>query len=135
MSKSLLSSHSYINTDFHLQGDATAGADGGPVMAQYAQQALQKCPKTKVVLGGYSEGSMVVHNAANALSAGQVAGAVLFGDPFKMFGVGKLAPGSVREFCALGDPVCENGFNVLAHVSYGADAQTAAQFLIKAAGV
>jgi predicted esterase len=103
-------------------------------MANYVTQVLQQCPN-KVVLGGYSEGAMVVHNAANSLSADQVAAAVLFSDLFKMFGEGKLSASSVKEFCALGDPVCENGFNVLAHVSYGADAKTAVQFLVQAAGV
>jgi hypothetical protein len=118
-----------------IQGDATAGADGGPTMAKYVTQALRQCPDTKVVLGGYSESAMVVHNAANSLSAGQITAAVLFGDPFKMSAIGKLSASNVKEFCALGDPVCENGFNVLPYVSYGADARTAAQFLVQAAGI
>jgi hypothetical protein len=78
---------------------------------------------------------MVMHNAANSLSAGQFTAAVLFGDPVKMFGVGKLSASNVKELCALGDPVCENVFNVLAHVFYGADANTAAQLLAQAAGI
>lgn len=78
---------------------------------------------------------MIVHNAVNALSAGQITAAVLFGDPFKMFDVGKLSTSNVKEFRALGDPVCDNDFNVLAHVSYGADAKTVAQFLVQAAGI
>jgi hypothetical protein len=78
---------------------------------------------------------MIVHNAANSPSVGQLATAILFGDPFKMFGVEKLPASNVKEFCALGDPVFKNGFNVLAHVSYRADAKTAAQFLIQAAGI
>lgn len=52
-----------------------------------------------------------------------------------MFDVGKLSTSNVKEFRALGDPVCDNGFNVLAHVSYGADAKTVAQFLVQAAGI
>lgn len=104
-------------------------------MAKLVKQALQQCPKTTVVLGGYSQGAMVVHNAANQLSANQVAGAVLFGDPFKMQSVGKLASSKVKEFCAVGDPVCENGADVMAHLSYGKDAKEAAQFLVKAAGI
>ncbi|KAJ5996330.1 hypothetical protein N7522_007990 [Penicillium canescens] len=115
--------------------NVSLGANGGPVMAKLVKQALSQCPKTKVVLGGYSQGSMVVHNAANSLSADQVSGAVLFGDPFKAQAVGKLDSSKVKEYCATGDPVCLNGANVLAHLSYGSDAKEAAQFLIKAAGL
>lgn len=104
-------------------------------MASLVEQALKQCPNTEVVLGGYSQGSMVVHNAANRLTATKVAGAVLFGDPFKAETVGKLSSSKVKEFCASGDPVCENGVDVLAHLSYGSDAKEAAQFLIQAASI
>ncbi|OJJ96630.1 hypothetical protein ASPACDRAFT_63532 [Aspergillus aculeatus ATCC 16872] len=116
-------------------GNMNMGASGGPKMASLVKQALSQCPNTKVVLGGYSQGSMVVHNAASSLSAGQIQAAVLFGDPLKMTSVGKLASSKVKEFCAVGDPVCENGVNVMAHLSYGSDAQTAAQFLVSAVGL
>lgn len=111
------------------------GASGGPDMAKLVKQALSQCPKTTVVLGGYSQGAMVVHNAANQLGANQIAGAVLFGDPLKTQPVGKLDSSKVKEYCALGDPVCANGANAMAHLSYGNDAKEAAQFLVKAAGV
>ncbi|KAL5363588.1 cutinase-domain-containing protein [Aspergillus floccosus] len=116
-------------------GNAAMGAEGGPQMAQLVQQALKQCANTKVVLGGYSQGAMVVHNAANKLSSGQVSGAVLFGDPFRSQAVANVDASKVKEFCAQGDPVCLNGGNVIAHISYGANAEEAAQFLIKAAGV
>ncbi|KAJ5674149.1 hypothetical protein N7462_009588 [Penicillium macrosclerotiorum] len=117
------------------ESNVAMGSNGGPIMANLVEQALKQCPDTKVVLGGYSQGAMVVHNAANRLTATQVAGAVLFGDPFKAEAVGKLSSSKVKEFCASGDPVCENGFNVMAHLSYGSDANEAAQFLIQAAGI
>jgi hypothetical protein len=110
------------------------GASGGPAMAKLVKQALSQCPKTKVLLGGYSQGAMVVHNAANSLDAGQITAAVLFGDPLKAQGVGKLTSDKVKEFCNMGDPVCLNGGNVMAHITYGSDAETAAKFLIEAAG-
>ncbi|EAU37794.1 predicted protein [Aspergillus terreus NIH2624] len=116
-------------------GNAAMGAEGGPQMAQLVQQALKQCANTKVVLGGYSQGAMVVHNAASKLSSGQVSGAVLFGDPFRSQAVENVESSKVKEFCAQGDPVCLNGANVIAHISYGADAEEAAQFLIKSAGV
>ncbi|KAL4992195.1 cutinase [Aspergillus falconensis] len=114
-------------------GNAALGGSGGPKMASLVETALKQCPDTKVVLGGYSQGAMVVHSAASKLSSGQVAGAVTFGDPFK-----SQKPDNIdqfKTFCATGDPVCLNGGNVMAHLSYGADAQTAAQFLVSAAGL
>jgi predicted esterase len=115
------------------QGNAQLGAAGGPEMASLVEEALKNCPDTKVVLGGYSQGAMVVHNAARKLSAGQVVGAVTFGDPFKT-----QQPDNIENFktwCATGDPVCLNGGNVIAHLSYGSNAAEAAQFLVSAAGL
>lgn len=110
------------------------GVDGSADMANLVKQAIKQCPHTKVVLGGYSEGAMVVHKAMSMLSADQVAAAVLFGDPLKMQSVGKLSSNKVKEFCAIGDPVCENGANAMAHLTYGNDAGSAAQFLTQRAG-
>ncbi|KAH2165314.1 hypothetical protein KXV52_009231, partial [Aspergillus fumigatus] len=118
-----------------VEGNALLGAAGGPTMASMVKQALSQCPDTKVVVGGYSQGAMVVHNAANSLSQGQIAAAVLFGDPFKSQAVGKVDKANVKEYCAAGDPVCLNGANVIAHLSYGSDAAEAAQFLVTASGV
>lgn len=104
-------------------------------MAELVGQVLKQCPQTKVVLGGYSQGAMVVHNAAKRLSSGQVAGAVLFGDPFKSRALDNVDASAVKEYCAQGDPVCLNGGNVMAHLSYTSNAKEAAQFLVDAAGV
>ncbi|KAG0153150.1 hypothetical protein PDIDSM_5000 [Penicillium digitatum] len=117
-----------------VAGNALLGASGGPAMAKLVGQALSQCPQTKILLGGYSQGAMVVHNAANSLAAGQVTAAVLFGDPFKAQNVGKVPADKVKEFCHLGDPVCLNGANVMAHITYGVDTETAAKFLVSAAG-
>ncbi|KAL4784122.1 cutinase-domain-containing protein [Aspergillus varians] len=114
-------------------GNADLGASGGPKMAALVEQSLKQCPDSKVVLGGYSQGAMVVHNAAGKLSSGQVVGAVTFGDPFKAQKPSTIA--NFKTFCASGDPVCINGANVMAHLSYGSDADEAAQFLVKAAGL
>ena len=112
------------------------GASGGPKMAYLTKTALKNCPDTKVVLGGYSQGSMVVHNAAKSLGAdGQISAAVLFGDPFKMQKVEGLDDSKRKEFCRQGDPVCANGGDFMAHLGYGSDAEEAARFLVDAAGV
>ncbi|KAJ5703968.1 cutinase-domain-containing protein [Penicillium malachiteum] len=124
-----------VNYDASVEGDTTLGEDGGSDMATLVKQAIKQCPNSKVVIAGYSEGAMVVHNAAESLTADQVSGAVLFGDPLKMESVGKLSSSKVKEFCATGDPVCENGEDVMAHLSYGSDAKEAAEFLVEAAGL
>ncbi|KAL4932561.1 carbohydrate esterase family 5 protein [Aspergillus undulatus] len=114
-------------------GNAQMGGSGGPKMAELVETAKKQCPDTKIVLGGYSQGAMVVHNAAGKLSSGQVVGAVTFGDPFKT-----QKPANIEQFktyCASGDPVCLSGGNVMAHLSYGSDAAEAAQFLVNAAGL
>ncbi|CRL29874.1 Cutinase [Penicillium camemberti] len=115
-------------------GNAVMGAAGGPAMAKLVKQALSQCPKTKVLLGGYSQGAMVVHNAASTLTADQITAAVLFGDPLKAQSVGQVSSDKVKEFCHLGDPVCLNGVNGMAHITYGTDAAAAGKFLIEAAG-
>ncbi|KAI9376146.1 cutinase-domain-containing protein [Aspergillus egyptiacus] len=122
-----------VNYPANAAGNAQLGAAGGPEMADLVNQALQQCPDTKVVLGGYSQGAMVVHNAAGKLQAGQVVGAVTFGDPFKT-----QHPDTIEHFktwCATGDPVCRGGANFMAHLSYGSNAAEAAQFLVSAAGL
>lgn len=110
------------------------GAEGGPEMTKLAKQALSQCPDTKIALGGYSQGAMVVHNAAKSLGEGQVAAAVVFGDPLKTMPIGSLADDKVKGFCAEGDPVCANGANFMAHISYGGNAEEAAKFIVQATG-
>ena len=63
------------------QSNVVLGAQGGPVMKNLAQKALQACPSTKIAISGYSQGGSVVHYAvANAgLSAEDVAAAVIYG--------------------------------------------------------
>ncbi|KAJ9489604.1 hypothetical protein VN97_g3669 [Penicillium thymicola] len=115
-------------------GNTAMGGTGGPTMAKLVKQALSQCPKTKVLLGGYSQGAMVVHRAASSLTADQITAAVLFGDPLKAQSVGKVPGDKVKEFCHQGDPVCLNGGNTMAHLTYGSDAEAAGKFLIEAAG-
>ena len=42
-------------------------------MASLTQQVLSKCPDTKVILAGYSQGAEQVHGALQNLQNGQVA--------------------------------------------------------------
>ncbi|KZM20493.1 Cutinase [Ascochyta rabiei] len=120
-------------------GNANLGADGGKVMAQYVQQALKQCPSTKVIVSGYSQGGMVVHNAfSNGISASNVAGAVMFGDPLKRQAIPGLSTDKVKQFCGTADQICGGGGDGGAtgsHLSYGSVADSAATFAIQAAGL
>lgn len=113
------------------------GAAGGPAMAEQVKAAKSKCPNTKIVLSGYSQGAMVVHNAfKQGVAAGDVAGAVLFGDPLKTQSVGDLAADAVKQFCGTSDTICGTGDSPSGgHTSYGSVADEAAAFAIKAAGL
>jgi hypothetical protein len=127
------------DTDMNLQGNSNMGGDGGKIMAGLVAQALTQCPDTKIVVSGYSQGAMVVHNAfRNGLSASQVAGAVLFGDPLKRQAVGGLPAAKVKQFCGTSDSICGGGGDGGAtggHISYGSSADAAATFAIQAAGL
>ncbi|KAJ9620431.1 [4Fe-4S] proteins maturation [Taxawa tesnikishii (nom. ined.)] len=106
-------------------GNANLGADGGPTMAQLAKQALSH--------------AMVVHNSlssSNGLIASNVAAIVAFGDPLLGQGFGSVPSSKVKEFCASGDAVCEDhsGSISAAHLSYGSNADAAAQFIIQTTG-
>ncbi|KAI1975724.1 hypothetical protein LOZ53_004044 [Ophidiomyces ophidiicola] len=108
------------------------GADGGPAMAALVKQALANCPATKIAVAGYSQGAMVLHDAAEILGNGKVAAAVVFGDPLRYLPLDIAMPGNIRKLCARGDPVCGNGEDISLHRSYGEVAEEAAQFIIKA---
>lgn len=59
--------------------------------AKKVEKALRKCPKTKVVMGGWSQGAQVVHKAAGLVDKAKdakgislmksVGAVVTFGDP------------------------------------------------------
>lgn len=68
---------------FRAGGDAL----GSITTASLVTQAVTQCPRSKVVMMGFSQGAMLMHNAAVALPANisaKVAAAVLFGDPCKL---------------------------------------------------
>jgi cutinase len=73
-------------------------------MAQDATTRLSSCPDTKLILTGYSQGAMVVHNAASKLKAAgkisSVVAAVTFGDPYKTELPAGIATADFHTFCA-----------------------------------
>ena len=95
------------------------------------------------VLGGYSQGAMVVYLALGGriwtdlalrgdyktLSprfAPRIKAIVLFGNPLVRWGAHVPARyrNITREYCNPGDPVCTPGRNFIAHLTYGANGST-----------
>ncbi|KAF2440484.1 carbohydrate esterase family 5 protein [Karstenula rhodostoma CBS 690.94] len=118
-------------------GNANMGASGGPEMAKLVKAAKSQCPGSKIFVSGYSQGAMVVHNAfQQGISASDVTGAIMFGDPLKTMSISGLSTDKVKEFCATADSICGTGTNPTgSHLSYGNVADEAANWVIKAAGL
>src|SRR6201992_4340869 len=71
------------NDDYH--NSAAAGSDDA---SGHIQGTVANCPNTKLVLGGYSQGSTVIDLATGAMPApiaDHVAAVALFGEPTSLF--------------------------------------------------
>lgn len=126
----------------------TSAAQGNADLVNHVSAQAVACPDQRFILVGYSQGANVVDNSVGISSAGAVVGSpivatlpaaveprvaavLLFGNPIRA--QGKSVTGTYQsrtiDFCAKGDPICENGgTDVLAHLGYTADADAAAAF-------
>lgn len=121
--------------------DFRAAADGASDATNRIAVTSQRCPSTRFVLGGYSQGAAVIDmllgipplgervgdvGSAPPLPAGladRVAAVAVFGNPATKFGnpVTVAAPpfvGKAIDLCNSGDPICSQGRNPFAHTSY-----------------
>ncbi|KAI9879814.1 MAG: hypothetical protein M1830_006996 [Pleopsidium flavum] len=116
--------------DGYLEGGDPAGA---ATLASLAEQAASQCPKTQIILSGYSQGAQVVHLGAAqipALVASRVTAVVLFGDPEKGQRLQNISADNVSTFCFVSDLICYGKPIVLpSHLSYSLDAYAAAAFV------
>ena len=115
------------NDDYH--NSATAGSNDA---SAHIQDVVASCPNTKLVLGGYSQGSTVMDLASQAMPApvaDRVAAVALFGEPSSGFSsmlwggqplptISPALVGKTISLCAPDDPICSPGGNIMAHVSY-----------------
>lgn len=115
------------NDDYH--NSAPAGSDDA---SAHIQGTVANCPNTKIVLGGYSQGSTVIDLATQAMPApvaDHVAAVALFGEPTSQFSsmlwggqplptINPVYSGKTISLCAPDDPICSGGGNIMAHVSY-----------------
>ena len=121
-------------------GNAAMGGTGGPKMAALVNQALQQCPDTKIILGGYSQGAMVVHNAlsSGAFAGSKVAGIAAFGDPFNGQSFQGVDSSKVVRYCGSTDTVCDTSGTTQgsgSHLSYSGNTAEAASRLATIVGV
>ncbi len=99
----------------------------------HVQDMIGRCPHTRMVLGGYSQGAGVIDLATTVMppqAADHIAAIALFGNPTSALirfvsgipvpPVGPPFSSKTISLCAPGDPACEDGANVNipAHVSY-----------------
>lgn len=109
---------------------------GATDMSKRVQATAARCPKTKIVMGGYSQGAAVVDVVATAPIAGlgykaplpaavvpHIAAVVVFGNPSARLGqpLTRMSPdfGSrTADLCTPNDPVCSLGRDFDAHVRY-----------------
>ena len=115
------------NDDYH--NSATAGSEDA---SAHIQDTVASCPNTKIVLGGYSQGSTVIDLATSAMPApvaNHVAAVALFGEPSSGFSsmlwggqplpvISPLYAGKSISLCTPDDPICSPGGNIIAHVTY-----------------
>lgn len=110
-------------------GDAT----GSATMASEIESAKAKCPNTKLVVSGYSQGGQLVHNSIALLpaaTASWISKVVIFGDPDNGKAIPNVASSKILTYCHAGDNICVNGDLILpAHLTYGENVVTAAAFV------
>ncbi|WP_443066437.1 cutinase family protein [Streptomyces sp. NBC_01262] len=134
--------------DYPASLDLTSAAQGNADLVDHVTAQAASCPNQRFILVGYSQGANVVDNSIGISSAGAVVGSpivatipaaleprvaavLLFGNPIRA--LGKSVTGTYQsrtiDFCATGDPICQNGgSDVLAHLTYTNRADEAAAF-------
>jgi cutinase len=115
----------YVNSATAGAGDASA----------HVQSMVASCPKTKMVLGGYSQGAGVVDMTTHQIPpqvADHVAAVALFGNPASTYAK-QLSDNQIPsisaayrpktiDICLPEDMICADGGNMLAHLLYVPDA-------------
>jgi cutinase len=127
---------------FQFAQSAPIGAND---VNSHVQDMVGRCPNTKLVLGGMSQGAGVIDMASTMIppeAADHVAAVALFGNPKSMLAttlsggfpdISPLFAAKTIDMCAPDDPACSGGMNPQAHGSY-VESGMAAQAATFAAG-
>jgi cutinase len=120
----------------------TSAGPGATDMTNHVTSVASQCPNTQFILGGYSQGASVTDIAIGiqtSLGTGSVIptnlaprikAVVVFGNPLALTNHETIASQSSLygpksdTFCNTGDPVCNNGNNINAHLQYGNNGST-----------
>jgi len=139
------------STDFSNSNFPLTVIDGIRDAGSHVESMAANCPRTREVLGGYSQGAAVAGFVTSASVppsvpasavpppmpteiANHVAAVTLFGTPSNQFlekyrapaiAIGPLYQPKTLELCAPGDGICGNGDDPAAHISYGLNGMTA----------
>ncbi|BBX62076.1 cutinase [Mycobacterium saskatchewanense] len=135
--------------NYPASNEWATGLDGIRDAGSHVVNMARDCPKTKMVLGGYSQGAAVMGFVTSAAVpdgvdpatvpkpldpdiASHVSSVVLFGTPnvraMNFLGeppvvIGPMFQPKTIKVCATEDPVCSDGLNFAAHDTYVTDAQ------------
>ncbi|KAI0993453.1 hypothetical protein K3495_g14731 [Podosphaera aphanis] len=117
---------------YFLGGDPV----GSKRLLSTTKKAARQCPDTKIILGGYSQGAQLVHNAATRLKSlsKRISAVVLFGDPFVNLTFSRIPPSKVLNICHLEDIICRGFGDVSAHFTYANHSQWATEFSLAKVG-
>jgi cutinase len=110
---------------------ANSSKAGAADEVAHVQSTVASCPKTKVVLGGYSQGAGVADLTSHQLSpqvANHVAAVALFGNPQSSYAK-QLADNQIPaidpsyspktiDICLPNDNICAEGGSIIAHLGY-----------------
>jgi len=125
-----------VNYPATLSAMADSANAGANDVSAHVQDMIGRCPSTRLVLSGLSQGAGVMDFATNNLPpTDHVAAVALFGNPQSALAgtltgvafppVGPAYIGKTIDQCAPDDPACSGGLNPSAHGSYAANGMTA----------
>ncbi|MFJ8636415.1 cutinase family protein [Streptomyces sp. NPDC093568] len=121
--------------DYAANFSQTSAGPGATDMRDRVMSVAADCRSTSFVLGGYSQGGSVTDIALGIPTrlgtgrtiptelAARVKAVVVFGNPLRLSGrtiasASDVFGSKAKEFCNNGDPVCGNGRNSAAHLTY-----------------
>ncbi|ETN14942.1 hypothetical protein PPTG_07182 [Phytophthora nicotianae INRA-310] len=104
----------------------TSAGPGATDMTNHVKTVAQQCRTLYSFLADTLKTMLGVGASIPEELAPRIKAIVTFGNPLKLMGQtiersSQLYGSKAIEFCNLGDPVCANGFNTMAHITYPMD--------------